>query len=161
MLCGTLPAGLPAETYGSLTSYATGAGVPVILDAAGSALRHAAARGPALVIGDLTAGALEPELPDVLSVVLPAGSGVRVSTADGQWRADSTDPQADSTDQVPGFRDALVAGFVPGIALGWTWPDMLRHAVALAGSVGPDGEADLARYEAALPAVTISGPIRP
>ena len=52
VLCGSLPAGLPAETYGSLTSYATGAGVPVILDAGGSALRYGAARGPALAIPD-------------------------------------------------------------------------------------------------------------
>ena len=161
VLCGTLPAGLPAETYGSLTSYATGAGVPVILDAAGSALRHAAGRGPALVIPDLAAGEPVPELADVVSVVLPAGNGVRVSTAAGEWRADAAHPAADSTGPVAGFRDALVAGFVPGIALGWSWPDMLRHAVALAGSVGPDGEADLARYEAALPAVTVSGPLRP
>ena len=42
VLCGSLPTGLPAETYGSLTSYATSAGVPVILDADGSALRYGA-----------------------------------------------------------------------------------------------------------------------
>ena len=50
VLCGSLPTGLPAETYGSLTRYAAEAGVPVILNAGGSALRHGAARGPALVI---------------------------------------------------------------------------------------------------------------
>ena len=45
VLCGSLPDGLPEEIYGSFVSYATGAGVPVILDAGGNALRHAAVRG--------------------------------------------------------------------------------------------------------------------
>ncbi len=45
VLCGSLPDGLPEEIYGSFVSYATGAGVPVILEAGGNALRHAAARG--------------------------------------------------------------------------------------------------------------------
>ncbi len=161
VLCGTLPAGLPAETYGSLTSYAAGAGVPVILDAAGSALRHAAARGPALVVGDLTAGAMEPELPDVLSVVLPAGSGVRAAPRTANGARTRAIPRRTARARSPASGTRWWPGFVPGIALGWSWPDMLRHAVALAGSVGPDGEADLARYEAALPAVTVSGPFRP
>ena len=34
VLCGSLPAGLPAETYGSLATYAAESGVPVVLDAA-------------------------------------------------------------------------------------------------------------------------------
>ena len=38
VLCGSLPDGLPPEIYGSFASYAAGAGVPVILDAAGAAL---------------------------------------------------------------------------------------------------------------------------
>ncbi len=50
VLCGSLPDGLPPEIYGSFASYAAGAGVPVILDAAGAALLHGAARGPELVI---------------------------------------------------------------------------------------------------------------
>src|ERR1700691_4985992 len=50
VLCGSLPDGLPAETYRSLASYAAEAGVPVVLDAGGSALRHAVSRRPALVI---------------------------------------------------------------------------------------------------------------
>src|SRR5215469_2260132 len=43
VLCGSLPEGLPPEIYGSFVSYAAGAGVPVILDAGGSALAHGAA----------------------------------------------------------------------------------------------------------------------
>jgi tagatose 6-phosphate kinase len=182
VLCGTLPAGLPAETYGSLTSYAADAGVPVILDAGGSALEHGAARGPALVIPEVgVAGAglagapAEPSAAETIaaqltgagagSVVLAARHGVRVFTAEGEWRASAGSPGQDQTADRPhalgpdaGWRDALVAGFVPGIALGWSWPDMLRHAIALAASVSPEGEADLAAYEKLLPDVMVAGP---
>ena len=37
VLCGSLPDGLPPETYGTLATYAEEAGVPAILDAGGSA----------------------------------------------------------------------------------------------------------------------------
>ena len=53
------------------------------------------------------------------------------------------------------LHDALVAGFVPGIALGWSWPDALRHAVALIAAVQPTGEVDLSSYEARLPDVQV------
>ncbi len=159
VLCGSLAAGLPAETYGSLTSYAVEAGVPVILDAAGAALRHAAGRGPALVIPDLAAGEPVPEVAGGTSVVLPADGGVRVLTAAGEWLAGAGARQRRSGPRPEaGFRDALVAGFVPGIALAWSWPDMLRHAVALAAAVSPDGVPDLGAYEALLPQVTVTGP---
>ncbi len=165
VLCGSLPDGLPPEIYGSLTSYAASAGVPVILDAGGSALRHGAARGPALVIPDVADAGLEAA---GSSVVVLARGGVRALTADGEWLAEvgATSAAAaggrahrEAAGQDPAaFRDALVAGFVPGIALAWSWPDMLRHAVALAASVSFDGEADLAAYEMLLPGIVITGP---
>ncbi len=164
LLCGSLPAGLPPETYGSLTSYAAQSGVPVILDAGGSALRHGAARGPALVIPELAADDPQPQREGPGSVVLPVRGGVRVLTAAGEWLAEvgpvrAGVPPAGSGPASPArLRDALVAGFVPGIALAWSWPDMLRHAVALAASVCADGEADLARYEALLPHVAVTAP---
>jgi tagatose 6-phosphate kinase len=155
VLCGSLPAGLPAETYGSLTSYAVEAGVPVILDAGGPALRYGVARGPDLVIPDLVAGEPVPE--GAGSVVLPAGRGIRVLTAAGEWLAGVGPCQGGSGPwPAGGFRDALVAGFVPGVALAWSWPDMLRHAVALAAAVSADGTPDLAAYEALLPQVTVA-----
>ncbi|HUB42456.1 MAG TPA: PfkB family carbohydrate kinase [Streptosporangiaceae bacterium] len=157
VLCGSLPAGLPAETYGSLTSYAVEAGVPVILDAGGTPLRHGIARGPALVIPDIAPGEPLPELADADSVVLPADGGVRVLTAAGEWLAGVGARQAGPR-PAAGFRDALVAGFVPGIALAWSWPDMLRHAVALAAAVSRDGVPDLGAYEALLPRVAVTGP---
>jgi tagatose 6-phosphate kinase len=175
VLCGSLPAGLPAEIYGSLTSYATGAGVPVILDAGGSALRYGAARGPALAIPDIreTAGgpagcpqsadgmAAELMAAGANSIVLLTEGGTRAITAQGRWHAAAVMPPApgDPGEQtLAGRRAALVAGFVPGVAFGWSWPDMLRHAVALSASVTPDGEADLAAYEKLLPEVTVAGP---
>ncbi len=194
VLCGSLPDGLPAETYGSLVSYAAGAGVPVVLDAGGSALRHGASRRPALIIPELggrggqgsdsagsdgtAAGEAGLAAAAGSSVVLLAGRGVRALTVAGEWRANlgpaadpgpapssgrsagpagsAVDPARAGTRQQGAFRDALVAGLVPGIALAWSWPDMLRHALALAASAAPGGAADLTAYEALLADVDVS-----
>jgi tagatose 6-phosphate kinase len=165
VLSGSLPASLPAETYGSLTSYAADAGVPVILDAGGSALANGAARGPALVIPEEASEAAGLAARTDSSIVLVTDRGVQARTPDGQWLAGiaaeavaaARRPQPDAAER-DGFRVGLVAGFVPGIALGWSWPDMFRNALALALTAAPDGEADLAAYEALLPAVTVTGP---
>ena len=173
VLCGSLPDGLPPEIYGSFASYAAEAGVPVILDAGGSALAHGAARQPALVVPDLRAdqeldlaGPRPGEGPG--SIALLTGHEVRVLTPEGEWRA-GLGPAAtrlvpggpDEPDESPGrlddaFRDALVAGFVPGIALAWSWPDILRHAVALGKAWSPGGELDVEVYEDTLTAVNVS-----
>jgi len=175
VLCGSLPAGLPAETYGSLASYAAGAGVPVVLDAGGSALHHGAARRPELVIPELpvtdgggrraaldAAGISAPDAAGGSSVVLLTNRGVIALTSEGEWSAElpatAMASVLESRNEVAGTRDALVAGFVPGIALAWSWPDTLRHAVALAASVIPSGEVDLAAYEELLPLVEVTGP---
>ena len=165
VLSGSLPASLPAETYGSLTSYATDAGVPVILDAGGSALANGAARGPALVIPDQASEAAGLVAGTASAVVLVTDRGVQARTPDGPWLAGIAaalvaaayrSPPAEA--ELDGFRVGLVAGFVPGIALGWSWPDMFRNALALALSATPDGDADLAAYEALLPEVTVTRP---
>jgi tagatose 6-phosphate kinase len=176
VLCGSLPDGLPAETYGSLASYAAEAGVPVVLDASGSALRHAVSRRPALVIpgdpaGDPAAFAVPgPGTPaadgaaalvaDGAAALVAGGAGAvailasgggRAVPAAGEWRAElaGQHPRRAS-------RDAMVAGFVPGIALSWSWPDTLAHAMALAASSDPAGDVDLDAYERLLPMVTVS-----
>jgi tagatose 6-phosphate kinase len=145
VLSGSLPAGLPAEIYGSFASYAAEAGVPVILDASGSALAHGARRQPALIVPEM-GDSDEPELTDPVAgaVALLTEGSVRVRTSAGEWRA--------AVAAAPGaeVRDALVAGLVPGVALAWSWPDMLRHAVALATAWKPDGEFDLQVYEQTL-----------
>jgi tagatose 6-phosphate kinase len=164
VLCGSLPAGLPAETYGSLTSYAAEAGVPVIVDAGGSELLSAAGRGPALVIPEVgsEAAALVPA--GATSVVHVTDRGARALTPQGLWQAELSAPVVGPAAARPGqtteldlsgFRAGLVAGFVPGIALGWSWPDMLRHALALAASASFDGSADLDAYESLLQEVTV------
>ncbi len=167
VLCGSLPAGLPPETYGSLASYAAEAGVPAVLDAGGNALWHAVARRPALAVPWGTAA--EPAAlvaRGARAAVAMSDDVVRVVTGSGQWRARLPDTEA--PDGRPGalsrldgseqLHDALVAGFVPGIAFGWSWPDMLRHAVALVAAAQPTGEVDLGCYEALLPDVLIDPP---
>ena len=192
VLCGSLPDGLPAETYGSLASYAADAGVPVVLSAGGTALWHGASRGPALVMPE-PADHDFAELIDkgAGAVATRSGPAVVVITAGERWQAslagrspaggDGTREQAAAGGAAAGgaaaggaaaggaaaggeaaggqeasrSRDALVAGLVPGIALGWSWPDMLRHAVALSAAVGPNGDVDLDAYEALVPEVGI------
>lgn len=176
VLCGSLPDGLPAETYGSLASYAAEAGVPVVLDASGSALRHAVSRRPALVIpGDATGDATGNAPGDPAAGTVPgpgtlaadgaaalvaggAGAvailsdgGVRAVTAAGEWRAELAGQHLHRAS-----RDAMVAGFVPGIALSWSWPDTLAHAMALAASSDPAGDVDLEAYERLLPKVMVA-----
>jgi tagatose 6-phosphate kinase len=159
VLSGSLPAGLPAETYGSLATYAAEAGVPVVLDAGGSALWHGVSRRPALVIP-------EPENGDpaaliasgASAVAILTGGAVTAITAEGRWRAELAGPHAAAASSVAASRDALAAGFVPGIALGWTWPDTLAHAVALAAASGPAGDVDLEAYERLLPDVIVRSP---
>jgi tagatose 6-phosphate kinase len=155
VLCGSLPAGMPEEIYGSFVSYAAGAGVPAILEAGGRALLRAADRGPALVIPDQAGEDVgDLKVAEGTPVVVMTGHGVAALTLDGEWGAEAGQASLESD----AARDALVAGFVPGIALGWSWPDMLRHAVALASSVLPSGEADLGAYEETLAEVEVTGP---
>jgi len=157
VLCGSLPSGLPAETYGSLATYAAESGVPVVLDAGGSALWHAVTRRPALVIPEMSADGPEVGDPAALvasgaaAVAVLSGGGVSAVTAQGTWSASLPGPRAAAAS-----RDTIVAGFVPGIALNWSWPDTLAHATALAASSGPEGDVDLEAYERLLPGVVVT-----
>lgn len=176
VLCGSLPEGLPPEIYGSFVSYAAEAAVPVILDAGGSALAHGAARQPALVVPEIVAGSEDTGagslagLAGLTAVAGPGGpagrrsvallrrSGVQVLTPAGEWRAAFGRPAAGQAPDEPvrgSSRDALVAGLVPGIALGWSWPDILSHALALGAAWSPDGELDVRAYEDALTGVGV------
>jgi tagatose 6-phosphate kinase len=186
VLCGSLPDGLDADTYGSLVTYAVEAGVPVILDAGGDELKHAVGHGPDLVVAESGAGPGDPaELGATLvrlgagAAAVAAGDVVSAVAAGGGWTARVEIPPAEDTAAVaarpeparpePGYasaRGALVAGLVPGQLLGWSWPDRLRHALALAaGGAGTwtrePGDAverdrvDLAAYERLLDAVRV------
>ena len=146
VLCGSLPAGMPPEIYATLATYAAEAGIPAILDAGGPALRHGVTRRPALVIPD-PGDEAGPDPRALLAegagaVALLSGHAVRAVTAAGQWQASLP------ARGVPCWsRDALVAGLVPGVLLGWSWQDRLRHAVALGASASAEGEVDLVAYE--------------
>ena len=185
VLCGTLPAGLPPEIYGSLATWAAEAGVPVILNAGGSPLRHAAARRPDLVVPDAGDDAMAGEPAGAgaaaradgadddapasdgallrlgaSAVATPAGRQVRVVTKAGRWNASLDRPEADpaggaARGPAPGSPGALVAGLVPGLLLGWSWPDLLQHAVAVAAAADPSGDVNLAEYERLVDAVTV------
>lgn len=167
VLCGTLPAGLPPEIYGSLATYAAEAGVPVILNAEGSAMRYAAARRPDLVVPDPgpaeeagvpADGAAGDELLRLgaTAVATPAGGRVRVVSKAGGWTASLTGTgPGEPAAAAPGSLGALVAGLVPGLLLGWSWPDLLRHAVALAAAADASAKINLTVYERLLDRVTV------
>lgn len=160
VLCGSLPDGLPDEIYGSFTAYAAQAGVPVILDAGGSARRHALGRGPALAFREFDSPGWPAQVKSAdeawlttspgSSLAVRSDRGVRLLRADEEWRAENPAAAAGS-----GSADALIAGFVAGIALGWSWPDTLRHAVAIAGAWDTDGQLDEAGYEQVLSEVSV------
>jgi tagatose 6-phosphate kinase len=185
VLCGSLPDGLPADTYGSLVTYAVEAGVPVILDAGGEELKHAVGHGPDLVVAEspsaepgfaaalvrLGAGAAAVAGGGLVRAASAAGDVVRAASAADEWTARVVDADADADAAYPPARGALVAGLVPGQLLGWSWPDRLRHALALAaGGAGawtraPGGQedrdhVDLAAYERLLDAVLVEPPAR-
>jgi fructose-1-phosphate kinase PfkB-like protein len=156
VLCGSLPAGLPSEMYGSLVTYAAEAGVAVILDAGGDELLHGARRRPELVIPDARASGGQTADAALIgsgvgAVARPSDALVRVTTPSAGWNAFIAGENAPG----PGSRGALVAGLVPGLLLGWSWPDRLRHALALAGSAGASGEVDLSGYEQLLDKVQV------
>lgn len=169
VLCGSLPASLPPEIYGSLTSYAAEAGVPTIIDAGGSALRYGVSRRPALAIPDPDGS---PRLPGQAEQAGPAGPGhvdaaalaaagagavavvsghdIRAVTATQEWRA-----TLDGHAGLPASRDAQVAGLIAAVVPGWSWPDTLRHAVALGAVADSDGYVDLDAYEMLLAEVSV------
>ncbi|MGE5292860.1 MAG: PfkB family carbohydrate kinase [Micromonosporaceae bacterium] len=167
VLCGSLAAGLPPEIYGTLATYAADVGVPVILHAKGSALRYGMARRPALVVPD--SGAANPAplrsheavgvgvAVGAGAVVMPSDDGILAAAADGAWRAHGAAMPASDAGAAwsGGARGALVAGLVPGVLLGWPWPDRLRHALALAAAADHSGEIDIAAYEQYVAQVTV------
>lgn len=157
VLCGSLPEGLPAEIYGSFASYAAEAGVPVVLNAGGHALVYGAERGPALIVPEaVPAGSAPIRLePGRGAIALLARDSVRVQTHTGEWRARLGMAALSETAVDDVLVDALVAGLVPGIALGWSWPDILQHAIALGAAWRSDGELDVQKYERVLASVDV------
>jgi tagatose 6-phosphate kinase len=183
VLSGSLPPGLPADTYATLIRMARGArraGVPVVLDAHGEALRLGAAAGPALVKPNLdeledlagqplslagtgtgpptvAAAAADLRAAGAGSVVVSLGpAGLRAVTADGGWQAV---PPAVEAANPTGAGDAVVAALTRGLVTGQPWPDRLRDAAALgtAAALAPvAGEFAPADYRRVLAGVTVT-----
>jgi tagatose 6-phosphate kinase len=157
VLSGSLPDGLPPDMYASLVRYAAEAGVPAILDAGGEELVLAARNRPDLVVAEARGADAGQALlrQGAAAAAVISGDTVRVVTRSAEWTARTPAP-------VLLDRGALVAGLVPGGLLGWSWPDRLRNAVALAAAVtrtGPGeaaGEVDLRLYETLLDTVTVT-----
>ncbi|MGE5286746.1 MAG: 1-phosphofructokinase family hexose kinase [Micromonosporaceae bacterium] len=179
VLSGSLPPGLPPDTYAELGAIAAAAGVPAVLDAHGEALLRGAAARPAIVKPNLAelealagrslstasgadrdavalaARELRAAGPQAVVVTLGA-DGLWVVTADGSWQAV---PPTNVRGNPTGAGDAVAAGLVHGLVLGRPWEELLRHAVALgAASVAAPvaGEFSDADYAEALAGVRVN-----
>jgi tagatose 6-phosphate kinase len=166
VLSGSLPPGLPEDSYAGLTARAAAAAVPVVLDAGGASLRRGAAAGPAIAkpnLAELQAAVRRP-LADRAAVAAAAaelraegagavvvslgGDGLLAVTGAGTWHAA---PPARAAGNPTGAGDAVVAGLAHGLVLGWPWAEVLRHAAALgtasvaAPAAGQFAEADYQR----------------
>ena len=168
VLSGSLPPGLPEDTYAGLAARAAAAAVPVVLDAGGTALRHGAAAGPAIVkpnlielqdavrrrlTGRAATARAAGELRDAGAgavVVSLGGDGLLAVTGDGTWHAA---PPGQVAGNPTGAGDAVVAGLAHGLVLGRPWAERLRHAAALgtaAVAAPAAGQFAAADYERAL-----------
>jgi tagatose 6-phosphate kinase len=181
VLTGSLPPGLAAGSYAELASFGAQAGVPVILDADGEALRLGVAGRPAIAKPNLreleraTGRALDQAAPHnvaqiaeatadlraggAAAVVVSLGrAGLLACTSDGCWRAVSE--QAPAGSNPTGAGDAVVAALARGLLLGQDWPERLQHAAALgsAAAAAPvAGEFGLDDYLWSLTVTEVTG----
>jgi tagatose 6-phosphate kinase len=178
VLSGSLPPGLPADSYATLIATAAAAGVPAVLDAHGPALLLGAAAGPAIVkpnLAELEAlagrslatarGADRPAVAAAADKLRAAGAhavvaslgaeGLLAVTEDGRWAARPAGPVAGNA---TGAGDAVTAGLAHGLVLGRPWAERLRHAVALgtaAAAAPAAGEFSPGDYAAGLDQATV------
>lgn len=143
-LCGSLPPGVPVGAYAALIRTAKAAGVPVLLDTSGEALRRGVAARPDIVkpnadeLAELT-GSHDPlratqdaRRRGARAVVASLGrEGLLAATPEGCWRAT---PPAQLHGNPTGACDSAVAGLLSGLAEDLPWPDRLARAVALSAA---------------------------
>jgi 1-phosphofructokinase family hexose kinase len=144
---GSLPPGMPAAFYGEIIRRA--GSVPVILDAAGDALRLGIAARPFLVkanhleLGE-SAGRTLASVKDAAHagreiarstasrlLITLGGAGAVLVTADGQWHL--TPPDVDVVSSI-GAGDSLTAGLVAGMVRGLPLLDAARIGIAAAAA---------------------------
>jgi tagatose 6-phosphate kinase len=178
VLSGSLPPGLPADSYATLIEMAAAAGVPAVLDTSGEALLLGVAAGPAIVKPNLAelqalagrrltsgsgadrqavaAAADQLRAAGAQAVVVSLGAdGLLATTKDGSWHAF---PPGAVDGNPTGAGDAVSAGLAHALVQGLGWDERLRHAVALgtASAAAPAaGEFSIADYEATLSSVTV------
>ncbi|MET9829500.1 1-phosphofructokinase family hexose kinase [Streptomyces sp. NPDC006385] len=171
-LCGSLPPGLPVGAYAGLVRAAKAAGVPVLLDTSGEALRRGVAARPDIIkpnadeLAELT-GSHEPSRATqdarrrgARAVVASLGeTGLLALTPEGRWRAT---PPTRLHGNPTGAGDAAVAGLLSGLVEHLPWPDRLTRATALSAAsvVAPvAGEFDRGAYEELLGRVAVTGEV--
>jgi len=101
VLSGSLPPGLPADSYAGLIAAAAKSGVPAVLDTSGDALRSGLSAGPAIVkpnldeLGSLTGAGSAPPGSAPLRAALRSAAGeidlAAVTMAAAELRADGAD----------------------------------------------------------------------
>jgi tagatose 6-phosphate kinase len=160
VLSGSLPPGLPPDTYAELGAMAAAAARPAIAKPNLAELEALAGRSLTTARGAdkdavaLAARELMAAGPQAVVVTLGA-DGLWAVTGDGSWRAV---PPGDVGGNPTGAGDAVAAGLVHGLVLGRTWEERLRHAAALgtAAAAAPvAGEFSPADYATALAGVTV------
>jgi 1-phosphofructokinase family hexose kinase len=147
VLAGSLPPGMPATVYGEIIRRA--GSVPVILDAAGDALRLGIAARPFLVkanrlelsesVGrplavakEIVEAGQEIERSTGARVLITLGAeGAVLVTADGRWRLAPPDVERVSS---IGAGDSLTAGLVAGMVRGLPLLDAARIGIAAAAA---------------------------
>ncbi|MFI9152990.1 1-phosphofructokinase family hexose kinase [Streptomyces sp. NPDC053367] len=171
-LCGSLPPGVPVGAYAGLVRTARAAGVPVLLDTGGEALRRGVAARPDLIkpnadeLAELT-GSHEPlratqdaRRRGARSVVASLGAqGLLAVTPEGRWRAA---PPARVHGNPTGAGDSAVAGLLSGLVENLPWPARLARATALSAAtvLSPvAGEFDRPAYEKLLAGVSVTGEV--
>ncbi|MGW2950256.1 1-phosphofructokinase family hexose kinase [Streptomyces eurythermus] len=169
-LCGSLPPGVPVGAYAGLVRAARSAGVPVLLDTSGEALRRGVAARPDVIkpnaeeLAELT-GSHEPlratqdaRRRGAHAVVASLGAdGLLAVTPEGHWRAA---PPAPVRGNPTGAGDSAVAGLLSGLVDRLPWPDRLARAAALSAATvraPAAGEFDRPAYTELLGRVRVTG----
>ncbi len=168
-LCGSLPPGLPVGAYAELVRAARTAGVYVLLDTSGEALRRGIAARPDVVkpnseeLAQLTGlteplrAASEARRRGAHAVAASSGpAGLLAVTEDGSWLAAPPDRLEGNP---AGAGDSAVAGLLSGLVEGLAWPERLARAAAVSAAtvLAPAaGEFDRGAYEELLPRIAVA-----
>jgi tagatose 6-phosphate kinase len=145
VLSGSLPPGVPPDSYAWLVAAASAAGVPVVLDADGEPLRHGVRAGPTVVkpnaaeLAGLTGRPVTNPDNAATAALCARGLGARdvvvslgprglVAVVEDQvWRAH---PPVIYPGNATGAGDAAVAALAVGLAASDPWPARLTRMVA-------------------------------